>query len=76
MLGSNWNNSVNSGSFNWNVNNSSSNSNRNQGSHLVHASSILKFTVNELPCHSAKHNNKTIVLVGLFSKARFFAYNI
>ena len=36
-LGSNWNNSSNSGSFYWNVNNTSSNRNRNHGSHLVNA---------------------------------------
>ena len=37
QLGSNWNNSSNSGSFYWNVNNTSSNRNRNIGSHLVNA---------------------------------------
>lgn len=42
QLGSNWNNSTNSGSFYWNLNNSSSNSNRNISCHLVHA--IKKLT--------------------------------
>lgn len=37
ILGRNWNNSSNSGSFYWNVNNASSNRNRNHGSHLVNA---------------------------------------
>ena len=76
QLGSNWNNSTNSGSFYWNLNNSSGNSNRNQGSHLAYASMILVLKVNELPWLLPKHNNKTIVLVGSFSNARLFAYNI
>lgn len=37
LLGSNWNNSSNTGSFYWNLNNATSNRNRNIGSHLVNA---------------------------------------
>lgn len=40
ILGSNWNNGTNSGSFYWNVNNTTSNRNRNHGSHLVNAESF------------------------------------
>jgi len=43
QLGSNWNNSLNTGTFYWNVNNNSSNRNRNISSHLVNAqNSILE----------------------------------
>lgn len=36
-VGSNWNNSVNTRTFYWNLNNSSANSNRNIGTHLFYA---------------------------------------
>ena len=37
QLGSNWNNGLNTGAFNWNVNNSATNRNRNIGSRAVNA---------------------------------------
>ena len=41
LLGAKWNNSVNTGSFNWNVNNVSGNRNRNISRQLVNAKIIM-----------------------------------
>ena len=42
-VGSNWNNSVNTSTFYWNLNNSSANSNRNIATHLFYARFFKKY---------------------------------
>lgn len=53
LIGGNWNNGDNAGTFNWNLNNATSNVNRNIGTHLIFV--IIGGLVQ--PCLLAKHRN-------------------
>ena len=57
ILGSNWNNGLNTSTFYWNVNNSSTNRNANISSGAVNALKTITLLKICLPCHLAKHKN-------------------
>ena len=54
LIGSNWNNGLNAGTFNWNLNNTASNVNRNIGTRTI----FVKTGGLVRPCLLAKHRNK------------------
>ena len=67
LIGSNWNNGLNAGTFNWNLNNAASNVNRNIGTQMF----FVKNRCPIKPCLLAKHRNiKTCAGRGLLAFER------
>jgi len=61
ILGGNWNNDSNAGTFYWNLNNTSSNRNRNIGTHLLYVQIIKVKNLFALPLGKIEKRIKSCI---------------